>query len=175
MKDFKQLILDIATIFSFVLYAIGIYLYVTIPLGNWDNVAVNLAIQILGPLLGTISIIAFGSLILLLTYFIQKFKITNVFLCWFWIFSLYQCAINTFLQINGLPDEPINQFFKYFFPSFWYPAKEIIFLVISLLLTYVWVKKITQANFKRLDIFLIGLASFILVGGTIISQLFLMT
>jgi hypothetical protein len=40
---------------------------------------------------------------------------------------------------------------------------------------YFWVKKITKADFKKLDILLIGLASFILVGGTVISQVILMS
>jgi len=173
MKDLKQFILNIIAIFSFVLYGIGIYLHVAIFGEKWGNVAVDLAIQIVGPLLGVILIIIFGTFILLITYYIQQIKITNVFLCWFWILSLYQCAINSFLQFYGLPDEPINQFFKYVVPSFWYPAKEICFLIITLLLTYVWVKKITKTDFKKLDLLLIGLASVILVGGTVISQLFL--
>jgi len=178
MKDFSQFILNIITIFSFVFYGIGIYLYVTIPLGKWDNIAVDLAIQIVGPLLGVILVIICGAFILLLTYSIQKFKIVNVFLCWFWIFSLYQCAINTFLQISMKDlsiNEPINQFFKNLFPDFWYPAKEMVFFLISLVLTYFWIKRITKADFKKLDILLIALASFILVGGTVISQLFLMS
>jgi len=164
MNDLKQFILNIVTIFSFILYGIGIYLYVTIPLGKWDNIAVDLAIQIIGPLLGVILIIVSGSLILLLTYYIQKLKIANVFLCWFWIFSLYQCAINTILQIstkNLSINEPINQFFKNLFPTFWYPAKEIVFLLISLVLTYFWIKRISKTDFKKLDILLIALASFI--------------
>lgn len=174
MKDNKQFILNIITIGSFILYGIGIYLHVSILGREWDNIAVDLALQVLGPLIGVILVIIIGSIILLLTYFFQKLKRTNIFLCLFWIFSLYQCAINSFLQFYSLPDEPINQFFKIIFPNFWYPAKEIFFLIISLLLTYIWIKKISKENFTKSDIFLIALAAFILVGGTVISQLILM-
>ena len=175
MKEIKQLILNLIAIFSFILYGIGIYLHVAILGVEWGNIAVDFAIQIVGPVAGVLFIVIFGSLILFFTYYIPKSRITNVFLCWFWILSLYQCAINSFLQFYGLPDEPINQFFKFLFPSFWYPTKEIVFLIISLLLTYLWVKKITKTDFKKSDILLIALASFILVGGTVISQLLLMT
>ncbi len=175
MKEIKQFILNLIAIFSFILYGIGIYLHVAILGVEWGNIAVDFAIQIVGPVAGVLLVVIFGSLILLFTYYIQKLRITNVLLCWFWILSLYQCAINSFLQFYGLPDEPINQFFKFIFPTFWYPTKEIVFLAVSLLLTYLWVKKITIADFKKSDILLIALASFVLVGGTVISQLLLMT
>ncbi|NVM54090.1 MAG: hypothetical protein HWN66_10355 [Candidatus Helarchaeota archaeon] len=174
MKDNKQFILNIIAVGSFILYGIGIYLYVTILNEDWGNIAIDFAIQLVGPLVGVILVIIIGSIILLLSYYIQKLKHTNVLLCWFWIFSLYQCTINTFLQVSGRPDEPINQFFKAVFPSFWYPAKEIFFLAISLVLTYFWVKKISKEDFTKWDSLLIALASLILVGGTVISQIFLM-
>ena len=173
MEDKKQVLLNLIAIGSFILYGLGIYLYVQIY-GEWGNIAVDFAIQVLGPLLGVIIVAFFGSMVLLLTYYIQKFRKTNVFLCWFWIFSLYQCAINTFLQISGLPDEPINQFFKWLFPGFWYPAKEVFFLIISLIITYIWVKKLSKDDFKRIDVTLIAVAALILVGGTVISQIFLL-
>jgi len=175
MKEIKQLILNLLAIFSFILYGIGIYLHVAILGVEWGNIAVDFAIQIVGPVPGVLLVVVFGSLILLFTYYLQKLRISNILLCWFWILSLYQCAINSFLQFYGLPDEPINQFFKFLLPTFWYPAKEIVFLIISLLLTYLWVKKINKADFKKSDILLIALAAFILVGGTVISQLLLMT
>jgi hypothetical protein len=174
MKNTKQFILNIIAIVSFILYGIGIYFYVTILHEEWGNVAVDLAIETVGPLVGVLFIIVIGSIILLITYYIHQLRHTNVFLCWFWIFSLYQCAINTFLQIGGLPDEPINQFFKIILPNFWYPAKELVFMVIALILTYFWVKKISKEGFGRFDYLLIAFAALLLVGGTVISQLFLM-
>ncbi len=159
---------------SFILYGMGIYLIVAVLGKEWGNIAVDLALQMLGPLYGVILVIVIGSLILLISYYIQKLRKINVFLCWFWILSLYQCAINSFLQFAGLPDEPINHFFKSVFAGFWYPAKELFFLGISLFLTYFWVKRISKENFTHLDLSLIALTSFILVGGTVISQLFLM-
>ena len=174
MKNKTQLILNIFAAISFIFYGIGIYFYVTILGEEWGNVAVDLAIQIVGPLVGVLFVILIGAFILFLTLYLQKTRHTNVLLCWFWIFSLYQCAINTFLQIHGLPDEPINQFFKNLIPQFWYPTKELVFLAVSLLLTYIWIKRITKERFTKLDLMFFALASFLLVGGTIISQLFLM-
>jgi len=144
MKDKTQVILNFFAAISFIFYGIGIYFYVTMLGEEWGNVAVDLAIQIVGPLVGVILVILIGAFILFLTLYIQKTRHTNVLLCWFWILSLYQCAINTFLQIQGLPDEPINQFFKNLIPQFWYPTKELVFLLVSLLLTYVWIKKISK-------------------------------
>ena len=174
MKDTKLLILNMVAIGSFILYGMGIYLIVAVLGKEWGNIAVDLALQMLGPLYGVILVIVVGSLILLIAYYIQKLRKINVFLCWFWILSLYQCAINSFLQFAGLPDEPINQFFKSVFVGFWYPAKEICFLGISLFLTYFWVKKVAKESFTHFDLSLIALIAFILVGGTVISQLFLM-
>ncbi|MHA1129447.1 MAG: hypothetical protein ACTSQQ_01455 [Candidatus Helarchaeota archaeon] len=174
MRNKNQFILYLIAIGSFILYGIGIYLHVGILGQDWGNVAVEAALQVLGPLVGVLIVILVGALILLITFFVAFLRKTNVFLCWFWILSLYQCAINSFLQFYSLPDEPINQFFKIFFPNFWYPAKELFFLVISLLLTYFWVKKVSDESFAKLDLALIILAAFLLVGGTIISQIFLM-
>ncbi|MHA1652206.1 MAG: hypothetical protein ACTSYB_18645 [Candidatus Helarchaeota archaeon] len=174
MEDSKQFILNLVTIVSFILYAIGIYLHVAILGEEWGNIAIDLAIQLLNPLFGVIIVVIIGILILLLTYYFQMSRNTNVFLCWFWIFSLYQCALNAFLQFYGLPDEPINQFFKSWFPSLWYPMKEMFFLIISLILTYIWVIYISKRVFSKSDIILITLAAFLLVGGTLISQLLLM-
>ncbi|MHA1264117.1 MAG: hypothetical protein ACTSRS_02680 [Candidatus Helarchaeota archaeon] len=175
MQEKNQFILNIITIISFILYALVIYLHVAV-LGNpWGNIAVDLALEIVGPLVGVIIVATIGTLILLFTFKIQVSKNLNLFLCWFWIFSLYQCVINAFLQFYGLPDEPINQFFKSFFPSLWYPTKELVFGIIALALTYLWVKRTPTRHFKKADILLISLAFLILVGGTLISQVFLMS
>ena len=175
MQEKNQVVLNLIAIGSFILYRIGIYLHVGILGLDWGNVAVDAAIQTLGPLGGVMIVILVGTLILLVTFFIQISRKTNVFLCWFWIISLYQCAINSFLQFYGKPDEPINQFFKLLFPNFWYPAKELFFLLISLILTYLWVKMVSKDTFKKLDLALISLAAFLLVGGTVISQVFLLS
>ena len=173
MKDSKQFYLNIITIFSFVLYAIGIYLHVAILEEEWGNIAVDLALNIVGPLLGVIIVVIIGSCILLLTFFIRFLKKTNIFLCFFWIISLYQCAINSFLQFYGLSDELINQFFKYFWPEFWYPVKEILFTITAIVLTIIWVNKISNEIFKKQDIILIGLISIGMISGTLISQIIL--
>ncbi len=175
MKEKGQFILNIIAVISFIAYGIGIYLFITVLGEDWGNIAVDLAIQSVGPLAGVILVIAIGAFILFLTLYIQKTRHTNVLLCWFWILSLYQCAINTFLQIQGLPDEPINQFFKILIPEFWYPTKELVFLAVSLLLTYIWIKKISKEDFTKLDLLLITLAASLLVGGTVISQIFLLS
>lgn len=135
MQEKGPFFLNLLALVSFIFYAIGIYLHVGILGVEWGNIAVDLALDLLGTIIGVIMVVVIGSIILLLTYKIQKFKLTNIFLCWFWIFSLYQCAINSFLQFYGLPDEPINQFFKSTFFSFWYPIKEICFAITALLLT----------------------------------------
>ena len=175
MQEKNQVVLNLIAIGSFILYGIGIYLHVGILGLDWGNVAVDAAIQTLGPLGGVVIVILIGTLILLVTFFIQKTRKTNVFLSWFWILSLYQCAINSFLQFYGKPDEPINQLFKFLFPNFWYPAKELFFLIISLVLTYLWVKMVSKDTFIKLDLALISIAAFLLVGGTVISQLFLLS
>ena len=174
MKDRSQFILTLIAIISFIFYGIVIYLHVGVKGWSWGNMAVDTALELLGPVFGVIIVAVIGSIILLITFLIQRTKQANVFLCWFWILSLYQCVVNAFLQFYGLPDEAINQFFKTVFPDFWYPAKEVCFLIISLLLTYLWVKRVSKRDFSTLDIGLIALAAFVLVGGTVLSQLFLM-
>ncbi|MBD3230407.1 MAG: hypothetical protein GF329_19665, partial [Candidatus Lokiarchaeota archaeon] len=128
MENRNQLLLNLMTIISFILYAASIYLHVRILGEEWGNIAVDLAIDLVGPLLGVIIVVLIGAFILIITYYIEFLRTTNIFLCFFWILSLYQCALNAFLQFFGLPDEPINQFFKYFFQNFWYPIKEICFI-----------------------------------------------
>ncbi|MHA1788278.1 MAG: hypothetical protein ACTSXT_03515 [Candidatus Helarchaeota archaeon] len=173
MKEDKQFLLNIVAIISFILYAIGIYLHVAILGEKWGNVAVDFAIEIVGALWGVIFVVLIGALILLLSFYVNLFKKLNIFLCFFWIFSLYQCAINSFLQFFGLPDEPINQFFKYYWPNLWYPVKEIFFTIISIILTIIWVKKVSKTGFKKTDALLIAILIIILIGGTLYSQLFL--
>jgi hypothetical protein len=64
MKEPKQLILNLVAIFSFILYGIGIYLHVAILGVEWGNIAVDFAIQIVGPVPGVLLVVVFGSLIL---------------------------------------------------------------------------------------------------------------
>jgi len=169
----NQLILNIIAIISFIFYSIGIYLHTAILNEKWGNIAVDFAISICGPLGGVIIVSIFGAFILLLSCYISILRHINIFLCFFWIFSLYQCAINSFLQFYNLPDEPINQFFKYYWPNFWYPVKEIVFTIISILLTIIWVYKFSKEKFDKLDIILLITLCFILIGGTVWSQIFL--
>ncbi|MBD3341522.1 MAG: hypothetical protein GF353_20630 [Candidatus Lokiarchaeota archaeon] len=162
MKNKSLLILNTLTIIAFVLYGIGIILYTLILDQRWGNAAIDLGIQILGPILGTIIVLLIEIGILISSYYLSKLNqfstAINVFLCWFWIFSLYQCAINTFLSINNLPNEPINLFFKTIWPLFWYPIKELVFIGISIILTYIWFIKIEQdENITKYDFFLIFL------------------
>ena len=138
----------------------GIILYTMLLNKRWGNAAIDLGIQIFGPILGTIVVLLIEIGILITTYYISKIKhlttATNIFLCWFWIFSLYQCAINTFLSLSNLPDEPINLFFKIFWPDFWYPIKELVFIIISLVLTVIWFKKIEiEEKITILDVLII--------------------
>ena len=138
MRPQKLFWLNILTIGSFILYAIGIYIQVAFQGITWGNVAVNFALQVLGNELGVVIVLAIGSCIMILLYLLPKLHVIDVFLCWFWILSLYQCAINSFLQFYGLPDEPINQFFKFLFPTVWYPVKEVAFILASIGLTMLW-------------------------------------
>ena len=131
MKHKPTIILNFICIIGFIFYGIGIILYTSILGKRWGNAAVDLGIQIFGPILGTVLVLLIEIGILISTHFLSKFeRVTtaiNIFLCWFWIFSLYQCAINTFLSFYNLPNEPINLFFKTFWPNFWYPNLAILF------------------------------------------------
>ncbi len=171
MKDKANNVLNCVTIIGAILYGIGIYIETAILKKVWGNSAVNYSIQFFGPLFGIIVVTLIEIAILLLLYFIPRLKTENIFMCWFWIFSLYQCAINTFLSFYGLPNEPINLFFKTFWPNFWYPIKEIVFISASLLLTWFWLKKVTKFSFSRLDLILLSLLSMILLIAIISSQL----
>ena len=172
-EERKLIILNIITIFGFCLYAYGIYLHVAIRGKQWGNIAIDLSIQLLGPVLGVIMIVYLGVLILLFSSGIPLFRTTNIFLCWFWILSLYQCAVNSFLDFNGLPNEPINLFFKWLFPTLWYPVKEICFVVVSILLTFLWLSKIRKKEIEKIDIIFISILSIGLILATLLSQLFL--
>lgn len=172
-EEKKTFILNLIAIGSFGLYAIGIYLHVAILGNEWGNIAVDLSLRVLGPILGLILVVLIGLVILLFTFFIQRLRITNIYLCWFWIISLYQCAVNSFLQFYGLPDEPINLFFKIIFPAFWYPAKEIVFISVSIILTYLWIKKTHHIEVDKIDMVLIGLICAIMIVATLSSQIFL--
>ncbi|HME53044.1 MAG TPA: hypothetical protein VKM55_12555 [Candidatus Lokiarchaeia archaeon] len=166
--------MNVITIGSFIFYAIGIYIQVAIQGITWGNVVVNFALHVLGNALGVVMVAVIGACILLALYLIPKFHVIDVFLCWFWILSLYQCAINSFLQFFHLPDEPINQFFKMLFPSAWYPVKEIAFIVISICLTMLWMNKVWKRKFQRYEVILIVLLSVIMIISTALSQVMLM-
>lgn len=172
-EETETFILNIITVVGFCLYAWGIYLHVAIRGKEWGNVAVDLSIQVLGPLLGVLMVVMLGGIILFFTLGISQFRAVNVFLCWFWMLSLYQCAINSFLEFHALPNEPINLFFKWLFPSLWYPVKEICFILISVPLTVTWLKKVGKKAMKKLDLILITILSIGLVLSTLASQLFL--
>jgi len=172
-KERELIALNIITIFGFCLYAYGIYLHTAIRGKQWGNVAIDLSIQILGPLLGVIVVVMIGALILLFTLEITPFHTTNIFLCWFWIFSLYQCAVNSLLNFVNHPNEPINQFFKWLFPTLWYPVKEICFVLTAVLLTYLWLQKISKKELTKLDMLLILILSTCLILTTLGSQLLL--
>jgi len=166
-------ILNLITIGGFIAYVIGIYFHVVLLGRDWGNVAVDLSIRVLGPILGLFLVVIIGGIILFLCFFIKKLRVINVFLCWFWIISLYQCAINSFLQYFSLPDEPINQFFKFISPQYWYPIKEIVFILTSILLTIVWIKKVHKLDVTKQDWVLIIAISAILIASTLVSQIFL--
>jgi len=171
LKSKSTLILNIIAVISFIFYAIGIYLEVTILNQRWGNAEVDLVIQIFGPIMGVIVVVLIGACILAFTHSISKLEATNIFLCWFWIISLYQCAINSFLTVNGLPNEPINLFFKTFFPTFWYPMKEMIFVALSVGLTYFWVERILKRELTKLDLFIIVSISLLLIIAIALSQI----
>ena len=172
-QEKKSFILNLFTIGAFIAYIIGIYLHVGILGNEWGNIAVDLSLRILGPVLGLILVVLLGLTILLFTFYVKRLRVTNIYLCWFWIISLYQCAVNSFLQFFGLPDEPINLFFKILFPDFWYPIKEIAFITVSIILTFFWVKKANKIEINRIDIVLIAVISTVMIVGTLSSQILL--
>lgn len=173
MRDKNLFILNIIAIISFVFYAIGIYLQVVFQGIDWGNLVVNALLQLFGNEIGVIMVVVVGAAILLILFLMSKLHSVDIFLCWFFIFSLYQCAINSFLQFNNLPDEPINQFFKTLFPDFWYPAKEIVFVIICFLLTLIWIKKVSKAELKTFDLILIAFLSVSLIIIIALSQILL--
>ncbi len=170
-KSKTSLVLNVITVIAFVFYAIGIYLEITLLNNRWGNAEVDLLIQTFGPIMGVIVVVVIGASILAFTYSISKFEAANIFLCWFWIISLYQCAINSFLTVNGLPNEPINLFFKVLFPTFWYPMKEMVFVAISTGLTYFWVEKILKKEVSKLDLIIIVSISLLLIIAIALSQI----
>ena len=173
MRDKKLFILNIIAIVSFIFYALGIYLQVAYQGIEWGNLLVYSLLKLFGNESGVIVVVLVGVVALVTLYLWKKMEVIDIFFCWFFIFSLYQCAINSFLQFNGLPDEPINQFFKIIFPGFWYPAKEIVFIIISVLLTTLWIKKIQKGKFKTVDQVLLTIASITLIIVISFSQIFL--
>lgn len=178
MRYKPTLLLNIICVIGFILYGIAIILYTVVLNQRWGNAAIDLGIQILGPIFGTIVVLLIEIGILITAYSISKYKktttATNIFLCWFWILSLYQCAINSFLSFQNLPNEPINLFFKTMWPYFWYPMKELVFIIISLTLTYIWFKKIkTDEEISKYDmiiIIIIGVAFWLTIA---LSQIML--
>jgi hypothetical protein len=114
MKHKPTIILNIICIIGFIFYGIGIILYTSILGKRWGNAAVDLGIQIFGPILGTILVLLIEIGILIIAHVLSKFErvttATNIFLCWFWIFSLYQCAINQYLITPTKSDCMISSF-----------------------------------------------------------------
>ncbi len=170
MRPQKLFWLNIVTIGSFVLYVAGIYVQVAFQGITWGNVVVNFALQTLGNEFGVVIVAVAGSCILIVLYLIPKLHVVDVFLCWFWILSLYQCATNSFLQFSGMPDEPINQFFKLLFPTAWYPAKEVAFILAAAGLTALWVAKAWKRKFQRYEMLLVLLLSAVMIVTTVASQ-----
>ncbi|TFG06797.1 MAG: hypothetical protein EU539_06635 [Promethearchaeota archaeon] len=178
MNKKSTIALNIVTVVGFILYGIGIILYTTVLNQRWGNAAVDLGIQILGPIAGTIIVLSIEIGILYVAYFIKRFEkithATNIFLCWFWIFSLYQCAINCFLSLQSMPNEPVNLFFKTFWPNFWYPVKELFFIIISSFLTWAWFryleKDMSMTKLDKMIIFIICAAFWLTI---VLSQLLL--
>ncbi|MHA1145395.1 MAG: hypothetical protein ACTSRW_11705 [Candidatus Helarchaeota archaeon] len=171
--EFKVNLLNAFAFGGFILYAIGIYLHVAIMHERWGNVAVDLALNLLGPLGGVILVVAIGGVILLTSRLLKFFRLTNIFLCWFWIPSLYQCAVNSFLQFFQLPDEPINLFFKIFFPTAWYPVKEVVFTSIALSLTFIWGIKVFDGSYQKVDVIFLSALAVVFIVATLASQFLL--
>lgn len=159
MKQESLLFLNVFAVIGMIFYAIGIYLETAILKKIWGNSAINLSIQVFGPLYGVIVVTLVEIGFLFLSYLISKIKgitiATNVFLCWFWILSLYQCAINSMLNFYNLPNEPINLFFKSISPDLWYPLKELAFIAISIIMMWIWSKKVDFFEFTKIDMLII--------------------
>nr|MDO8113862.1 hypothetical protein [Candidatus Sigynarchaeota archaeon] len=170
IKEKKLAWLNVVAFGSFVLYAIGIYVQVVFQGIIWGNVVVNFALQVLGAGLGVMIVAAIGIGILFTLFILPKLHVIDVFLCFFWILSLYQCAINSFLQFAGMPDEPVNQFFKILFPTAWYPVKEVVFIVASVGLTMLWMRRVARRKLVRYEIILIIALSSIMIVATALSQ-----
>jgi len=150
-----DVILNILTLVGFIAYAAGIYLWVTKSCGYWLNPLIRILLS-MGPTGGSILIVLIGGVVLAVTLCVDRLRGLNIFLCWFFILSLYQCAANTFLTVFRWADEPINQFFKAHFAAKWYPVKECVFAVIALLLALWWTRSIGERRkLDRVDIALI--------------------
>ena|GEM_PF-1790428 len=167
----KRMLLNIITLGGLLAYVIGIYIRVVILGESWGNILVVGTTALGGPLAGIVLVFIFYALIIYLTYRITVFQGLNIFLCFFWILSWYQCAINEYLYALGLPNEPINLFFKWLFPTLWYPAKETVFVLVSLLLTIRGRETFLHRELKRGDYLLIGLVSGFMLLLILISQL----
>jgi hypothetical protein len=167
----KRLLLNIITIGGLLAYVIGIYIRVVILGEGWGNILVVGTTALGGPLAGIVLVFVFYTIIIYLTYRINIFQGLNIFLCFFWILSWYQCAINEYLYAGGLPNEPINLFFKWLLPTLWYPAKETVFVLVSLFLTIRGREAFLHRDLKRSDYLLIGLVSGFMLVLILISQL----
>ncbi|MHA1732627.1 MAG: hypothetical protein ACTSU5_11845 [Promethearchaeota archaeon] len=176
MENRFDLVLNVATAGGFVAYAAGIYLQVTRQGIRWGNVAVDLAIRTVGVAAGCVVVVLVGVAILGVSLALDRLRGVNVFLCWFWIFSLYQCALNSFLQLGGFPDEPVNASLKYLFPTMWYPVKEALFTLASAGLTLLWDRRVwgDSRHLNRVDAVLVVVLGVALVGATLASQLTLL-
>jgi hypothetical protein len=157
-------ILNIAAFFGFIAYGIGIYLWVTRTDGIWLNPVINILLK-MGPLPGVLAMVAIGAGLLIGTLLVDRLAGLNVFFCWFFILSLYQCALNTILTVYGFSEEPINCFFRAQFPAKWYPVKECVFTVMAVFLTWLWARYIWKSRkLSRFDLILITVTALLLIG-----------
>ena len=165
------LILNLITIGGLVAYVVGIYLHVVVLGETWDNILVVGTIALGGNIVGIILVFLIYATVIYITYRFRVFQGLNLYLCWFWILSWYQCAINEFLYFYNLPNEPINQFFKYAFPTLWYPAKEVVFTLASAALAIFGRKIFIDRSFTKIDYILIGVVGGGMLFAVLLSQL----
>jgi len=165
------LVLNIVTIGGLVAYVIGIYLRVIVLGESWGNILVVETTALAGPILGIILVFIIYAFVVFLTFRLRVFQGLNLFLCWFWILSWYQCAINEFLYFYGLPNEPINLFFKTTLPTLWYPAKEIVFTSVSIAVAIVGSRAFLNRKLNKIDYILIGLVGGGMLSAVLLSQI----
>jgi hypothetical protein len=172
IRDNRPLLwLNVATLGGLLAYVVGIYLHVVLLGQEWGNVLVVGTIAIAGRTGGIALVFVIYTLVLFITLNFASLRGLNLFLCWFWILSWYQCAINEFLYYFGLPNEPVNRFFKAAFPTLWYPAKELVFIALALLFTFLGRKKFMTRPFNIVDYALVALVSGGMLHAIVMSQI----